>query len=300
MKIKKYIIIEGQPVLFPVEFLHADMVDKGTTIDSAGTFILIRDDKDQNIKVKCMGESTSLSVKSHPSTDEILIANYLGLNPEQPATKVIPAIKAHLNSDKECLSAFALAMSRVYKELIHARNNRITLPPSVGKGYMSLSELSVGLALFKAEVKFNNRVNFLRSVVPSNAHLYMHFNMSEIPFFIKQDNGKQLNVGDNWIEEMFYSSSGKSVELEVPAGNWAKWITIIIHRSWLINKQLNYKVDIGSGLIHDFLKNRTMQGIISLPMEIMVLTFELLQEKDEQTYMRLQTKGKVLKLLSYF
>ncbi|SUJ06321.1 DNA-binding transcriptional regulator AraC [Sphingobacterium spiritivorum] len=299
MKIKKYIIIDGSPVLFPVEFVHADMAYKGANIESAGFFILLYD-KDQQLKVKCMGESTSLGIKSHPERDELLIAKYLGLDNGKQYNKAIPEINVYLNSEIGCLHDIAKAMSKAYNETLILKDNTIHLPKSVGEGSMSIIELSTGLALFKANVKFKNQVRFLRNVMRSNAHLYIHFNLSESSFIIKKENGRQVDVGVDWEEAIFYSSSGKAVEMELPEDKWAKWVTIIIHRSWLINKQLNYNTDIGEHLLQDFLQNKTTQGVVNLTMEEMSLAFRLLEEKDDNTCMRLQTKGKVLQLLSYF
>lgn len=300
MKIKKYIIINGSPVLFPMEFIHADMVCSGAEVESAGFFVILNDTKRQQLKVKCMGESTSLSIKSRPEIDEILISKYLGLDIGRQKDKTVPEFNVYLNSEKDCLHDFAKSISKGYDEPILSKNNSIHLPSSVGEGTISLLQLSPGLGLFKADVKFKDQVKFIRNGMRSNAHLYIHFNLSESSFLIKKENGKQIDVGVDWEEAVFYSSSGKGVELELAEDKWAKWITIIVHRSWLENKQLNYSTNIGEDLIQDFLKNKTVQGMFNLTMEEMALAFDLLQEKDEKESMRLQTKGKVLRLLSQF
>ncbi|MGJ1195391.1 helix-turn-helix transcriptional regulator [Sphingobacterium spiritivorum] len=299
MKIKKYIIIDGSPVLFPVEFVHADMAYNGAHIESAGFFILLQD-SDQKLKVKCMGESTSLGVKSHPERDELLIAKYLGLDSGKQQDKTTPEINVYLNSEIGCLQDISKAMSKVYNETVPMKDNTLQLPKSVGEGSMSMIELSTGLALFKANVKFKNKVRFSRNVMRSNAHLYIHFNLSESSFMIKKENGIQVDAGVDWEEAVFYSSSGKAVEMELPEDKWAKWVTLIIHRSWLVNKQLNYNTDIGEDLLQDFIQNKAVQGMINLSMEEMSLAFRLLEEKDDDTCIRLQTKGKVLQLLSCF
>lgn len=298
MKIKKYIIIDGNPVLFPVEFNHASMAN-GTRVESAGFFMILQD-KEGQLRVKCLGESTSLGLKSHPERDEMLITKYLGLNPRTENRKIIPEISVYLNSEMDCLSDLAKAISKTYNEAIPLKDNRIQLPESVGKGCMSMVELSTGLALFKGNVRFKNPVKFLRNVTRSNAHLYIHFNLSEASFMIKKENGRQVDVGVDWEEAIFYSSSGKGVEMELPEDKWAKWVTIIIHRSWLVNKQLNYNTDIGEDVIQGFLQNKSMQGMVNLTMEEMSLAFHLLEEMDQSAGMRLRTKGKVLQLLSLF
>jgi|GEM_PF-2976221 len=300
MKIKKYIIINGNPILFPIEFIHADVAYEGAKIESAGFFTLLKDHKNQEIKVKCMGESTSLSVKSRPGIDEALITNYLGLDAVQQNDKNVPEINVYLNSDKDCLHDFASSMSKVYDKVIYPKNNTIYLPSSIGEGTISLLQLSTGLAVFKANVKFKNNAKLMRNAMRSNAHLYIHFNLSEASFMIKKEDGAKLDAGVDWKEAVFYSSSGKAAEMELSEDKWAKWVTIVIHRSWLENKQLNYSSSIGEDLIQDFLQNRTVQGALNLTLEEMSVAFDLLQEKDMQTNMRLQVKGKVLRLLSYF
>lgn len=300
MKIKKYIIINGSPILFPIEFIHADVAYEGAKVESAGFFTILKDRENQEIKVRCMGESTSLSVKSRPGIDEILIAKYLGISVEQKGGKNTPEISVYLNSDKDCLHDIANSMSKAYDKIIFQKNNTIYLPSSIGEGTISLLQLTTGLALFKANVKFKNKAKLMRSEVSSNAHLYIHFNLSEASFMIKKETGEQVDVGVDWNEAVFYSSSGKAAELELPEDKWAKWVTIVIHRSWLENKQLNYSSSIGENLIQDFLQNKRIQGMLNLTLEEMSVAFDLLQEKDMQTNTRLQIKGKVLRLLSYF
>ncbi|MGJ1265549.1 helix-turn-helix transcriptional regulator [Sphingobacterium spiritivorum] len=299
MKIKKYIIIGGNPVLFPLEFTHADMAYKGAQVESAGFFMILQN-KEGEWKVKCLGESTSLGIKSHPERDEMLISTYLGLETKIENKKTIPEVSTYINSEISCLTDIANALSKTFNETITLKDNRIDLPQSAGEGYISMVELSTGLALLKANVRFKNQVKFLRNTVRSNAHLFIHFNLSESSFMIKKENGKMIDAGVDWEEAVFYSSSGKGVEMELPEDKWAKWVTIIIHRSWLINKQLSYNSDIGEDVIQSFIQNKTVQGMVNLTMEEMSIAFRLLEEKDQQTCMRLQTKGKVLQLLSHF
>lgn len=80
MAINKYIIINGKPVLFSPDIIHADMVCEKVKVDSAGFFLIWKNKGNQEIKVVCMGESTSLSVSSRPEMDQKLILDYLGLN----------------------------------------------------------------------------------------------------------------------------------------------------------------------------------------------------------------------------
>ncbi|MGJ1445545.1 hypothetical protein ACR79S_02250 [Sphingobacterium spiritivorum] len=299
MEIKKYIIVGSSPVLFPVEFTHAEMASRGAKIESAGFFIIF-EDRDKQLKVRCMGESTSLKIKSHPQRDEILIAAYLGLDITKQGHNTIPEISAYINSETSCLHEIANSMSLIYKETITINGNRILLPKSVGEGYMSFVELSTGLALFKANVRFKKQVKLLRNVMQSNAHLYLHFNLSESACMIKKENGKFVDLGMDHKETMLYSSSGKGIEMQLPYDKWARWITIIIHRSWLKIKQSNYSTYIGGDLLQAFLQNKALQGMINLRIEEISLAFSLLEEKEQKNYMRLETKGKVLQLISYF
>ncbi|EFK59245.1 hypothetical protein ACFU8T_00275 [Sphingobacterium spiritivorum] len=299
MEIKKYIIIDSKPILFPVEFTHADIAYQGAKIESAGIFTIF-EGHDKRLRVKCMGKSNSLSVKSHPERDEFLIATYLGLMMAKQNNNIMPEISAYINSETDCLQKIADSMSLIYNETIAIKNNCILLPKAIGEGYMSIVELSNGLALFRANVRFKNQVKLSRNVIPSNTHLYLHFNLSESSCMIKKENGKMVDLGTGSKEMMFYSSSGKGIEMELPYDKWAKWITIIIHRSWLTIKQLNYSTHIGGNLIQAFLQNRVLQGMINLTTEEISLAYSLMEEKEPDSYMRLETKGKVLKLISYF
>lgn len=79
MAINKYIIINGSPVLFSPDFMHADIVCTNGNVESAGFFLIRKDESTENMKVICIGESTSLSISSRPEIDQKLIAKYLGL-----------------------------------------------------------------------------------------------------------------------------------------------------------------------------------------------------------------------------
>ena len=80
MRINKYIIINGKPILFSHDIIHANMLSEQAKVDSAGFFLIRKDRKSQQVKVVCTGESTSLSVSSRPEMDEQIILDYLGLN----------------------------------------------------------------------------------------------------------------------------------------------------------------------------------------------------------------------------
>lgn len=80
MTINKYIIINGSPILFAPDFIHKDIVGANGNVESAGFFLLRKDEATAQLKVICIGESTSLSISSRPEIDQKLISNYLGLN----------------------------------------------------------------------------------------------------------------------------------------------------------------------------------------------------------------------------
>ena len=59
--LKKYLITKGQPVLFPCELIHANMIGEKTEVESAGFFILTEDEKEHKRNVICLGESANQS-----------------------------------------------------------------------------------------------------------------------------------------------------------------------------------------------------------------------------------------------
>lgn len=79
MTLKKYIVIDGNPVLFPCDLVHADVAGANSSkVDSAGFFLIWS--APDGPKVICSGESDSLCIVSRPEVDQKLIAKYLGLN----------------------------------------------------------------------------------------------------------------------------------------------------------------------------------------------------------------------------
>ena len=68
----KYVIINGVPVLFPLEMMHSDVVTQG---QSAGFFVLRITSYD--IEVLCWGESTSLNLYSDQARDALIIKDFI-------------------------------------------------------------------------------------------------------------------------------------------------------------------------------------------------------------------------------
>jgi hypothetical protein len=72
LQIGKYIIINGLPVLFPLEIVHSDVI---TTGQSAGFFVIRITSYD--VEVYCWGESTSLNLNSNQAHDAGIIKEFI-------------------------------------------------------------------------------------------------------------------------------------------------------------------------------------------------------------------------------
>lgn len=77
--IKKYIIINGSPIIFPNEVIHSSVVTGLEKVESAG-FFFIKMEREETRKIICMGESTSLSIGSRPHIDQEILERFLQLN----------------------------------------------------------------------------------------------------------------------------------------------------------------------------------------------------------------------------
>ncbi|WP_316748772.1 hypothetical protein [Pedobacter gandavensis] len=77
--INKYVIVKGHPVLFSNELIHAEVVRNIEGLDGAGFFIIRKDHQVSKLNVVCLGESTSLCIKSRPEIDQVIIADFLNL-----------------------------------------------------------------------------------------------------------------------------------------------------------------------------------------------------------------------------
>ena len=77
--LKKYIVIDGNPILFPTDLIHSDVASCNSgRVESAGFFVIWH--AAAGSTVICSGESDSLSVGSRPEIDQKLITAYLELN----------------------------------------------------------------------------------------------------------------------------------------------------------------------------------------------------------------------------
>jgi hypothetical protein len=72
LKIGKYVIVNGMPILFPLELTHSDVVLQA---QSAGFFVLHVTAYD--VDVYCWGESTSLNLRSNQAHDAHIIKDFI-------------------------------------------------------------------------------------------------------------------------------------------------------------------------------------------------------------------------------
>jgi hypothetical protein len=72
LKIGKYVIVNGMPVMFPLEIVHSDVMLQA---ESAGFFIIKVNT--YNVDVYCWGESTSLNLQSNQAEDARIIKDFI-------------------------------------------------------------------------------------------------------------------------------------------------------------------------------------------------------------------------------
>lgn len=72
LKIGKYIIVNGMPVMFPLEVVHSDVMLEG---ESAGFFVIKM--TTYGVDVYCWGESTSLNLQSNQAQDARIIKDFI-------------------------------------------------------------------------------------------------------------------------------------------------------------------------------------------------------------------------------
>jgi hypothetical protein len=72
LKIGKYVIVNGMPVMFPLEIVHSDIVQHA---QSAGFFVIRI--TSYEVDVYCWGESTSLGLRSNQAQDARIIKEFI-------------------------------------------------------------------------------------------------------------------------------------------------------------------------------------------------------------------------------
>ena len=72
LKIGKYVIVNGMPVMFPLEIVHSEVMLQA---ESAGFFIIKVNT--YNVDVYCWGESTSLNLQSNQAEDARIIKDFI-------------------------------------------------------------------------------------------------------------------------------------------------------------------------------------------------------------------------------
>lgn len=72
LKIGKYVIVNGMPIMFPLEMMHSNVVQQA---QSAGFFVLRV--TAYNVDVYCWGESTSLNLRSNQAHDAHIIKDFI-------------------------------------------------------------------------------------------------------------------------------------------------------------------------------------------------------------------------------
>lgn len=72
LQIGKYVIVNGLPVLFPLEIVHSEIMMQG---QSAGFFVIRF--TPYEVDVYCWGESTSLNLQSNQAQDARIIKEFI-------------------------------------------------------------------------------------------------------------------------------------------------------------------------------------------------------------------------------
>jgi|GEM_PF-4272813 len=202
----------------------------------------------------------------------------------------------YLTTDDRWLRNFSDALTEVTGYPIEIRNNNLIFHPAVGEGLFELTTFGDGLSLVKVDCVFHLDLKMSRSADPKNEEFIIHFNMSEKPIYASH--GK-ANAWLDFSEAIHYSSSSLNLETSIRKGDHVKLLMLIADRRWM-NTNITDKERAEANVLHQFLTNHYVQGILSMDLVDFNLAHEALATSLPVNASKLHTHGTTLNLLAHF
>lgn len=209
-------------------------------------------------------------------------------------------IDYYLSTNADCMRAAAETMVQVTGKRILYESGAIVFPADFACGKFKYYELAEGLSVLLIDCVFYQPIKFVRAPVKSNDYHLLHFDLTGAPVVVNNASGNTVDVGSDWKDAVFYSSTGKGVTLVPPVGHPLRAVLIIANKTWFAkNFPLNPDSSQSSELAA-FSAGSAFQFTTSLSIKCLPVVEEMLVASLEESVMPMYLKGSVLRLIAQF
>ncbi len=181
-----------------------------------------------------------------------------------------------LTTSKGFIENIALQLSEAYDETVYVEGNSLILPPSLGQGRFDFFCIEPGLSVCLMDCVFFKTIRFKRQPLLINDFHIIHLNLSIVPVMVKKDNQETIDIGTDWQNAIFYSTSAKGAEMLAIAGNNVRSVLVIYTRAWLLSNYQMENIPTHAMYVNEFKKDQPMQFSMDLDIRLLLLAHDML------------------------
>lgn len=210
------------------------------------------------------------------------------------------SIEYYISTSISCLEDLALSFSSITNEEVKCENGSIIFPPSLATGMFKFYELAEGLSVFLVDCTFHKPVKMVRQKIKSNDYHILHFNLSSAKVIIDKESGRRVDLGTDWADAIFYSTTGKSVSLYVPLNEPMRLVAVVASKAWCVRNFQYRAISFPTKRLAQFVQDKPFQFTMNLDIRSMNVVEDILMADLPESIISLYLKGCVLKLLAFF
>lgn len=210
-------------------------------------------------------------------------------------------VSSVISADYSALKNLSTALGKCFQMHLKVVDNKLPIPESLGGGEFVFYELEEGLGLLKTHLYFSTDVRFTRIGDDSNDYFLIHYNLSPRKTRFDRINNIYREDGETWLSSVRYvSSSGNKTGILFKENQWATILTVVIHRSWIMQDIIYYPKRIKEKLQKKIFTDTPIDGIHKLDLESIKIVRELLVMDITNEWSKMIMLGSVFKLISVF
>lgn len=206
-----------------------------------------------------------------------------------------------ISTNNSALKNLSTALGKCFQTQLKVIGNKLSIPASVGGGEFVFYELEEGLGLLKTHLYFSADLHFTRIGDDSNDYFLIHYNLSPRKTRFDRISNIYREDGETWLSSVRYvSSSGNKTGILFKENQWSTILTIVVHRSWIMQDIIYYPKRIKEKLQEKIFVDAPVDGIDRLDLESIKLVKELLAMDITNEWSKMIMLGSVFKLISVF
>lgn len=209
-------------------------------------------------------------------------------------------IDYYLSTSVACARDLTDTIAKVTGLDVYFNDGTIIFPPDFAKGKVKYYELAEGLSVLLVDCVFYEPLKFTRAAVKSNDYHLLQFNLTAAPVVVNSASGETIDIGSDWKDAVFYSSTGKGAEFVFPVGRAVRMVVIIANQHWFGR---NFRLDAApfpGNKLEFFSKGGALQFTTNLTLKCMPIAEEMLSASLTESVMPVYLKGSVLRLIAQF